>query len=413
MDAAGLQHRESGPKKVFLHIGAPKTGSTYLQNVLFQNKDPLSAAGVLFPYDEPAQCFFSMLDFRGIGWGGKRASQFRGQWDAVATRVREWSGDTVLLSNELFAGARPDRIEAGLAAIQPADIHVIFTARDLARQLVSDWQEQVKHKHTVTLETFVSDLIELGRDAPAPFGELFWGTHDAAYVLERWAQFVPASNIHVVTGAHPGAPRDTLWRRYCAVTGLTPDSYNIDTPRVNQSMGVAETELLRRMNFDAKHMAIEIYDPLVRIFLVEKILGSGSSKLTLPPEHMEWVTKRSQQLVDELTTAGYRIEGDVAELMPRPEDHLPYVSPTAQSEADLANAAIRASTGLLVHSGRQRRRLLELQQSLGTAPSLQGRWNVDAVRDRLSGPYWSVRSAGGRLLRRTGLRGGSSAGTSE
>jgi hypothetical protein len=160
-------------------------------------------------------------------------------------------------------------------------------------------------------------------------------------------------------------------------------------------------------------MAIEIYDPLVRIFLVEKILGSGSSKLTLPPEHMEWVTKRSQQLVDELTTAGYRIEGDLAELMPRPEDHLPYVSPTAQSEADLANAAIRASTGLLVHSGRQRRRLLELQQSLGTAPSLQGRWNVDAVRDRLSGPYWSVRSAGGRLLRRTGLRGGSSAGTSE
>jgi hypothetical protein len=413
MDAAPRPPQESGsPKKVFFHIGAPKTGSTYLQNVLFQNKGPLSAAGVLFPYDEPPQCFFSMLDFRGVGWGGKRPKEFRGHWDAVATRAREWPGNTVLLSNELFAAARPDRIEAGLATLQPADVHVIFTARDLARQLVSDWQEQVKHKHTVTLETFVSDLIELGRDAPAPFGELFWGAHDAAYVLERWARFIPASNIHVVTVGHPGAPPDTLWRRYCAVTGLMADDYDTETPRVNQSMGVAETELLRRMNASVQHMGIDVYDPLVRLFLAGKILAGGSSKITLPPEHIEWVTKRSQQLVDELASAGYRVEGDLEDLIPRPSDHLPHVSPTGQSEADLAPTAIKAATGLLVHSGRQRRRLLELQPSLGAVPSPRAPSAADTVRDRLSRPYWSLRSAAGRVLRRTGLRG-ASAGPSE
>jgi hypothetical protein len=33
--------------RVFLHIGAPKTGTTYLQDVLWSNKAELSRRGVL------------------------------------------------------------------------------------------------------------------------------------------------------------------------------------------------------------------------------------------------------------------------------------------------------------------------------------------------------------------------------
>ncbi|MBA2774812.1 MAG: hypothetical protein H0U36_12330, partial [Nocardioidaceae bacterium] len=56
-------------KRVFFHIGAPKTGTTYLQNVLFQNRPALKAAGVLYPYSDAGQSFRSMQDFRGVGWG--------------------------------------------------------------------------------------------------------------------------------------------------------------------------------------------------------------------------------------------------------------------------------------------------------------------------------------------------------
>jgi hypothetical protein len=386
-------------KRVFFHVGAPKTGTTYLQNVLWQNRELLAANGVLYPYEDPGQSFRSMQDFRGQGWAGGKATEFAGEWEAVAARSRAWDGSTVIVSNELLGGSAPDRIARGLARVEPAEVHVVFSARDFGRQLVSDWQEHIKHKHTVTLEQFVDDLIELGLDAPKPFGELFWGMHDASHVLRRWAAFVPPEQIHVVTVPQSGAPADTLWRRFCAVTWLEPDLYDSETERANPSMGVAETELVRRMNFDVQGMPAENYDPLVRKLLAEEILGGRSERLRLPTGRLEWVTARSRQLIAELAASGYDIEGDLDDLLPRPEDHQGYVSPTLLTDGDLAPAAIRAATGLLRHSGRQRRRISDLQAQLGHAPA-RSRGNGSRTRALLE----RARSRAGRLLRQVKAR---------
>jgi hypothetical protein len=385
-------------KRVYFHIGAPKTGTTYLQNVLFANRPALAERGALYPYEDFGQSFRSMQDFRGVGWGRGTASEFAGEWEQVAACAREWEGDTVIVSNELLGGATPDRIEAGLATVEQAEVHVVFTARDFARQLVSDWQEHVKHKHTVTLEQFVDDLIEFGLDAPEPFGKMFWGMHDAAYILERWSAFVPVDRVHLVTVAHPGGEPDSLWKRFCAATRLDPSAYDTETERANPSMGVAETELVRRMNFEVQAMAPEFYDPLVRKVLAEEVLGGGDLRLMLPTGRMDWVTKRSRQLIDELKFAGYPVEGDLEDLMPRPADHEGYVSPTDLDDTDLADASFRAATGLLRHAGRQRRRIAELQHQVeGTTPP----WlRPRTTRDRLRDLYWRVRGRVGRIVKR-------------
>jgi hypothetical protein len=65
-------------KRVYFHIGAPKTGTTYLQNVLFANRPALAERGALYPYEDFGQSFRSMQDFRGVGWGRGTASEFAG-----------------------------------------------------------------------------------------------------------------------------------------------------------------------------------------------------------------------------------------------------------------------------------------------------------------------------------------------
>src|SRR6478609_9033310 len=278
-------------KRVFLHIGAPKTGSTYLQQVLFKNREALAANGVLYPYTKVDQSFRAGHDFCGTTWFGHQAARFRGEWDRVAEQARDWGGSTVIISSELLAAAPPDRIRSRLellatpggdqaARLQP-EIHVVFSARDLARQLVSDWQEQVKHKHTVTLERFVDDLVELGLNAPEPFGRLFWGMHDAGAVLRKWSEVVPPERIHVITVPPAGGAPDALWTRFCAVTGLDPGGYDTTAKRSNPSMGVKETELVRRMNRRLRKMDGNSYDVLVRLFLADKVLGGGGTKLSL------------------------------------------------------------------------------------------------------------------------------------
>src|SRR3954451_8893964 len=74
----------SSRKQVFFHIGAPKTGTTYLQHVLLENKEKLAGHGVLYPYDDHGQSFRSMQDFRGVGWGNQSARAFKGEWSTVA-----------------------------------------------------------------------------------------------------------------------------------------------------------------------------------------------------------------------------------------------------------------------------------------------------------------------------------------
>jgi hypothetical protein len=38
---------------IYLHVGAMKTGTSYLQQLMFDNKDALLGQGVLFPGEHP------------------------------------------------------------------------------------------------------------------------------------------------------------------------------------------------------------------------------------------------------------------------------------------------------------------------------------------------------------------------
>jgi hypothetical protein len=62
-------------RTVYLHIGAPKTGTTYLQNRLALNTKTLAANGVHFPTGSPLIGpelfqFRAALDLLGQDWGG-------------------------------------------------------------------------------------------------------------------------------------------------------------------------------------------------------------------------------------------------------------------------------------------------------------------------------------------------------
>ena len=353
---------------MFVHIGAPKTGTTFLQNVLWRNRETLSDDGVLYPYESRNEHFRAMLDLRQRSWGANRRGSSRGAWNTVAGRAATWSGHTVILGNEILGGATEAQIQRAVDSLAPAEVHVIFTARDLARQLVSDWQEHIKHRHTITLEDFVDELIERGIDAQAPFGEMFWGLHDADHVLRRWSTIVPADRIHLITLPPPGTPGNSLWQRFCSVTSLDPDRYSLEVRRSNPSLGQAEAEVLRRLNNRAMRLDPPHYDYLVRMRLTGMALKGKGGRLVLPEGRMPWVLERSRAMVDALTGSGYDVVGDLEELIPRPEDHEGYVPTKAIRARKMLSVSMRMNAALLRLAAQQRERTHVLREELGDIP---------------------------------------------
>ena len=94
---------------VHLHIGAPKTGTTYMQDRLMLNQAQLAEHGVTIPtknrfIDADLFHFRAALDLLDQDWGGAPGHAV-GAWDTMVKRVRRAKG-TVIISHEVLAPAK-------------------------------------------------------------------------------------------------------------------------------------------------------------------------------------------------------------------------------------------------------------------------------------------------------------------
>jgi hypothetical protein len=341
--------------RVLLHVGAPKTGTTFLQSVLWKNRAALADAGVCYPLRRRTDHFAATMDLRQLAWGGQRRPEWQGGWERMAERVRAWSGPTAVISNELLGGATPKQVASALTSLRPADVHVVVTARDLGRQLPSDWQEQLKHRSTIRLADFVAACVEGGQRSGT--GRAFWRLHDIAAVLRRWGKTLAPDRLHVVTVPPRGAPPGLLWERFATLLDVVPDAYDTDVPKPNPSLGVVECELLRRLNGRLAETLGSHYDAVARLVLAGTVLAQrGSPPPLLPAAWRPEVAARSQQLVDQLRARGCHVVGDLAELVPGPAGSGPGPGAADQSGDALLSCTVDAVAGLLVELPRFRRR---------------------------------------------------------
>ena len=230
--------------RVLLHVGAPKTGTSFVQDMLFTHRDLLRQQGILYPADRHDAHFLAALDLMELPWGGLER-EAAGRWDLLAAEAREWPG-TVIISHEILGRASRLQTARALASLGAPDreVHIVFSARDLVRQIPAEWQENVKHRRTKPYGTFLDDLRDPAREAEV--AQWFWGVQEVPDVLDRWASAVPRERVHLVTVPPPGARPTLLWERFAGVFGIDPDLS--PTERANASLGVPESTTVRRLN---------------------------------------------------------------------------------------------------------------------------------------------------------------------
>lgn len=352
-------------RRVLLHVGTPKTGTTYLQDVCFRNRDLLAEHGILYPADRFDAHFLAALDLMRLPWGGLE-EQAVGAWDRLAAEVRAFEG-TAIVSHEILARATPAQARRALESLGhgagATEVHLVLSVRDLVRQIPAEWQENLKHRTTTSYADFLAELQEPSRGGI--IASWFWAVQELPDIIDRWRHDLPASQVHLVTVPPPGSPRDLLWQRFVSTFGLDGLPLDLGTERANVSLGVPESYLLRQVNLRANdEIEPADYRELVREVLSHRTLSArtGSPRLALPPSSYPWVGELTAAWVAALESEGYDVVGSLAELSgPAPSA---YSDPDAPDLAQVADAAAESIVALVQDVGRWRRNEARLHEEI-------------------------------------------------
>jgi len=303
--------------RIYLHIGVPKSGTSYVQRRLLANKEQLAQeAGLLFPGQTWGDQVLAVRDLRKIRGGRDR----RGAWKRLRQEMAAWPGASVV-SMEWLCAADEATIERIVSDVAPAQVEVVVTARDLGRTVAAAWQEYLQNRREWTWEDFLTQLGSPNtRETPA--GSHFWAQQDLTDIIARWSAAVGPEHTHVVTLPHPGAGPDVLWERMAQVLGFDAAHFSAEGERdANESLGLQSAEIMRRVNPLTRRdgLGYTEYRSGFKQALGKDVLAHRrglESRVAVPPEQQGWIREVAARHMASVAASGAHLVGDLTDLEP-------------------------------------------------------------------------------------------------
>ena len=333
--------------RIYVHIGEPKTGTTFLQRALWSNRARLAAQGILLPGYEGRDHNRASRDLREAPReAADPTDPWTGDWDVLAGQAL-LAPEAAVISDEVLAACNPPQADRAVRSLLPAEVHVILTVRALATLLPAEWQETVKTRGTAGWDEWLSDVIDVQAAAADRRQWRFWTFHDTLAILDMWSRHLPPDQVHVITVPQHG-PASTLWVRFASVLGIDPSRVDLAEAHANPSLGLAEVEFLRRLNETLpEEMPYWFYTRNVKRILAHDVLAvrARQARLTVPASREAWVKDQSEILVAGLRDSKFHIVGDLGELLPQPAAG-PYRGPADLPADQVLDAAVAATAAL-------------------------------------------------------------------
>lgn len=332
-------------ERVVLHIGTMKSGTSYLQALLFANRDALAGQGVLLPGETWQDQHFAVRD--AVSGGGSPDAP---RWSALVQEMKAHPGPAVV-SMEYLGPARPKLASRILDGFGSTPVEVVVTARDLNRTIPSMWQETVQSGRVWAWDEYVEDVRAKRpgrgsgvRDHKSP-GGTFWRQQHVARMCRDWASVVGPERCTLVTLPPPGGAPDLLARRFAQAAGIRFSTSVVST--TNASLGLASTLAVRQLNalLDERGLPFPAGQRLRRTRLAKEVLATRrSDEPALGLEVSEWVLEQTAETRAVLDEVGLAVVGDVDDLSPVA---VPGVHPSQVPEAEVARAAVFGLAGIM------------------------------------------------------------------
>lgn len=388
----------SDRKTVHLHVGCPKTGTSFLQFALRRSVADLAGQGIGFPLGAErvghVQKLLRPLE-QGAGSDAARAAVAE-----LRTRVDEAEEPRQLITLEDLASLPADACDLVVEALSGHDVHVIITARDWSRQLPSQWQQEIKQRSTTPFPVFL-DEVRRGE------GPVFRSKQHVPGIARRWGHLLPPDQVHVVAVPPSSATEDRVQDLVGSVVGFDPERLTLPGRGINESLGYAQAEALRQVNLalgerltDLIDYRSAVYNHLMRKFLLRQ---EDKLRITLPEDHVAWCHEESVRQLGEIESGHYHLVGDTAHLVAPEQPAAVYREPEPEE-------VTRASVIALADVAASRKGELRAIRAKAEARATERARKAARVRaravsaDRPQKKSWPARRVAGQVARRLGLR---------
>ena len=306
-------------RRLIIHAGFHKSGTTALQESFDSQSDELRAAGIIYPNIGRRAHHRVAWALSGKTWGwGKRGGEKTSikEWEQLAKSINSSDDETIVISSEFFSELDGEAIRRLFSDIKGRKVQAVFTLRPLVKLLASSYQQYLKYGIKADYEEWLHSVLDTPGESK--INPTFWLRHFHGRVVGKWVDVLgsQAVTVIIVDESRPEFLFDTI----NAYLGLPQGLLKSQDTGSNRSLTMEEIALLLDINRRfPKEREWDEYEIFIRNGYIRTITDSvspspNSGKLLTP----QWAIDKGNEVgasnKRELLATHARIIGDIESL---------------------------------------------------------------------------------------------------
>jgi hypothetical protein len=303
-------------KKLIIHPGFHKTGTTALQQALSEVRHELREADFYYPRiagNAHHRAAWSVIE-KTWGWkkrGGRLMAPI--EFQKLENKLRSSKG-TSIISSEFFSEASPTQLADMAKRLGQFDVQVIFTWRPLPFMLASSYQQFLKYGLKKSYSEWLESIFAVSGEAK--FTPSFWKRNLHGDVVARWVETFGTENVSLVAvnESNPTYLYETFAGLAGIPNGILREPVHM---QMNRSLTFTEASLLLEINRTyPKDLDWDSYEIFIRKGNIKALTRSDKhderdEKILTP----EWAIAKAAELnsrnVAQIKSLGIKVVGDL------------------------------------------------------------------------------------------------------
>ncbi len=303
-------------KKIIIHPGFHKTGTTALQQALTEARAEMRRASFHYPHiagNAHHRAAWAIIE-KTWGWKNRGGTLMEPiEWEKLLKRVKS-NENTSIISSEFFSQANPTQIANLAQGLKGLDVQIIFTWRPLPFMLASSYQQYLKYGIEVSYSDWLDSIFRVhGESKLTPS---FWQRNLHGDVVARWAETFGAESVSLISvdDSNP----NFLYDSFAGLAGIPSGILKEPLKReMNRSLTFNEASLLLEINRTyPKDRNWNSYELFVRRGNIRALTGTdkyeiSDEKIMTPDWAIAKAAELNSQSVEQIKSLGIKVVGNL------------------------------------------------------------------------------------------------------